>query len=364
MRVIFWQNIVSPHQAGFMRGLAERGHEVTVVARQEMSHGRQKLGWQAPHLGPAQAVIGPSLADVTRIIRETPDDTIHCIAGARHDAMGALVARQCRASDRRMGIISETADPRGLAGLIRWAKYAAERATIGRSVDFVLAMGDTGVHWFRKCGYQADRVFPFAYVTDLGDPPAESPADGPFRAMYVGQLITRKGVDVLIKALAMCHGVELDVIGDGPLRARLRTLAERLECGGRIRWHGTLDSGDIAASLGKADALVLPSRHDGWGAVVNESLMVGTPVICSSACGASDLVQHDWLGTVVSAGDVGLLHQSLSRWSTSWGRTAAERRRICEWSRCISGESLAIYIEAVFCHVYMAGKRPVAPWRA
>jgi glycosyltransferase involved in cell wall biosynthesis len=364
MQIFFWQNIISPHQAGFMRALAERGHEVTVVARQTLSANRQQLGWATPDLGPARVIVGPTLTDMKRLVSDAPADAIHCVSGARNDATGTHIARECLLGRRRMGIISETPDPRGLLGPLRWGKYVLERATVGWSFDFVLAMGEIGVRWFRKCGYPADRLFPCAYVTDLGDAQAESQANGPFRALYVGQLIPRKGVDVLVRAIARSPGVGLDVIGDGPLRERFKSLADRLGCGGRIRWHGTLSSGDIAPRLGHADALVLPSRHDGWGAVVNEALMAGTPVICSSACGASDLVQHDWLGTVVSAGDVGSLHDAIVRWSTSWGRTPAERRRIREWSQCITGESVAAYLEAVFRHVYMAGERPVVPWRA
>lgn len=363
MHVVFWQNIISPHQAGFMRALAERGHDVTVVAREAMSAGRKRLGWEPPSLGVARVVIGPSACDAKRMIREGPADAIHCIAGARVDEMGAIVARECRDAGCRMGIITETPDPRGLGGLLRWGKYAAERMTIGRSFDFVLAMGETGVRWFRACGYPRERLFPFAYVTEVADfNSSERPADS-FRILFVGRLVDLKGVDILLKALPKAADVELEIVGDGPLRSRLEALAAGLGIGPSVRWQGQLKPGEIPARIAQADVLVLPSRKDGWGAVVNEALMTGTPVICSSACGAGDLLRHDWLGCVFPAGDVAALRAAMISWVSRGRRTAADRQRIREWAHCIEGDAIAAYMEAVFRHVYEHSDRPVAPWR-
>ena len=130
MQVFFWQNIVSPHQAGFMREMAERGHDVTVVACEEMSASRGRLGWTPPNLAPARLVVGPSVADARRIIRESAADSIHCIAGARVLPFGRIVVRECLAARRRMGIITETPDPRGLGGWMRWGKYEIGRAHV------------------------------------------------------------------------------------------------------------------------------------------------------------------------------------------------------------------------------------------
>lgn len=365
MNIVFWQNIISPHQSGFMRALAERGHEVTVVARESMSAGRQRLGWKPPDLGSARVVIGPSSTDTIRIVREGPADAIHCIAGARVDAMGTIVAKECRAARRRMGIITETPDPRGLGGLLRWVKYAAEQVTVGQSFDFVLAMGETGVRWFRRCGYPAERVFPFAYSTEAAQCGAEVEATaGPVRLLFVGRLVDLKGVDILLRALARTGHVDLEVIGDGPLRHRLEGLANRLGIAARVHWKGQLIPAQIPQRFVKADIVVLPSRKDGWGAVVNESLMAGTPVICSSACGAGDLLRHEWLGSVVPAGDVAALAVAIDDWSARERRRPAERHRIREWARCISGDSLASYLEAVLDHIYGGAERPIAPWRA
>jgi len=56
---------------------------------------------------------------------------------------------------------------------------------------------------------------------------------------------------------------------------------------------------------------VLPSRFDGWGMLVNESLAVGTPVICTAACGAAAIVTDEQLGCVVPTDKVASLTAAL-----------------------------------------------------
>jgi len=113
----------------------------------------------------------------------------------------------------------------------------------------------------------------------------------------------------------------------------------------------------------KADVTLLPSRHDGWGAVVNESLMAGTPVICSTACGAAELVRQPWLGTVFHVGRVDDLTKALKDWIEPGPRSPTERERIRSWATCISGQAVAKYFAAIMDHTYSNSALPVAPWR-
>src|SRR5205085_7709712 len=70
-----------------------------------------------------------------------------------------------------------------------------------------------------------------------------------------------------------------------------------------VVFAGTSSSGEVQQSIAAASALVLPSRFDGWGLVINEALMAGVPVIVSNACGAAELVQDGVHGFVFSSGD-------------------------------------------------------------
>jgi hypothetical protein len=66
---------------------------------------------------------------------------------------------------------------------------------------------------------------------------------------------------------------------------------------------GSYLSTEVPRAMAQADCLVLPSIHDGWGAVASESLMVGTPVVCSDACGVAGVVQASGVGGVFPVKD-------------------------------------------------------------
>jgi len=364
MNLYFWHNIISPHQAPFMRELASSGHKVTVVTAEAMSETRHQMGWNVPSLGKAQIVLGPDEKEVFRIVNSSTPDSIHFIAGARGIPLGKQVAQACRKSPRRMGIITESPDPRGFRGFLRRVKYTAERVFMGRHFDFILAMGQKGFNWFKLCGYKDSFIFPFAYVTDRLGNASKNETGTTFRFVFVGQLIPRKGVDFLLHALAQIPDCELVVIGDGVDRESLQKLALESGIGKRVIWLGKMDLEHIQNQVFIADILVLPSREDGWGAVVNESLMVGTPVICSNACGAAELIRHSWLGTVFPSGNIATLAEAMTQWCAQGKILPEQRQRIQNWAQCIEAPSIAKYVEEVTAHVYEQHPRPQVPWRS
>jgi glycosyltransferase involved in cell wall biosynthesis len=398
MTFVFWQNIISPHQSSFLRALAANGHKVTVVATEAITPDRLALGWKVPDTGKCEVILAPSSEEIRQIIGgggrragSSEQDAIHILAGARWTLLGEQATRLCIAQNRRMGVLSEAPDPRGVAGLGRRVKYAAERFTTGRHFDFVLAMGAMGVDWFRHCGYPASRLFPFAYVTERraasgesqvasGDQKIDSARSQLFAPhsslpesvtiLYVGQLIRRKRADLLLHAFAQnlasrsrLPAACLVLLGDGPEETTLRQLADRLEISETVVWLGRKDSGEIPTYMAAADVLALPSGHDGWGAVVNEALMAGTPVICSSASGAAELLRESWRGEVFPAGSVSALAAALQRRIVA-GRLAPQaREQIKVWSTTIGGEAVADYFLRIMRRVYEGGECQEAPWR-
>ena len=345
--------------------LAELAHDVTVVASEAMSSDRLALGWAVPNLGQARVVVNPIETEIRQLTESSDKEAIHVMAGARWTALGRQALRECLTLERRIGILSEAPDPRGLSGYGRRAKYTLERYTRGSHYDFVLAMGEMGVGWFRRCGYPAPTVFPFAYVTE---PAPRTRTNGPASApvlLYAGRFIPLKGVDLLLRAFATVPSkdAKLHLLGDGPEKQRLEFLARDLGILDRVAWLAKRDPAGVQLEMEKADVTLLPSRKDGWGAVVNESLMAGTPVICSTACGAAELIRQPWLGTVFQSGSVEDLAKALQYWIGLGPRSPAERERIRQWANCISGESVAKYFASIMDHVYSSSPRPIAPWR-
>lgn len=368
VKFVFWQNIISPHQSSFVRSLAERGHDVTVVAPTTTTPELQATGWTVPDLGRARVVIGPDERSIDSLVGQPEAGLVHVLAGARVCALGRHATRLCLRQGHRMGILTEAPDPRGLSGLARWGKYALEWLLRGYRYDFVMGMGEMGVRWFRQCGYQRSKVFPFCYVVDELDaaPPTMDSGTGAARVLFVGRLVALKGVDDLLRAVSTLRAdsISLRIVGDGAEKDRLVRLAKSLPGLPEVEWVSAMPNKEARASMSRADLLVLPSRKDGWGAVVNEALMAGTPVVCSSACGAADLLREPWLGAVCKAGDVSSLSAALGAWAARGRRTAEERGRVRTWTASrISGRSVAEYFQAIMEHLYEGRVKPEAPWR-
>lgn len=111
--------------------------------------------------------------------------------------------------------------------------------------------------------------------------------------LYVGRLIARKNVDLLIRAAARVPDERIAIViaGEGEERA---TLAAQARGDRRVIFAGRVAPHDLPLYYALADALVLPARAEPWGLVVNEALACGLAVIAHRHCGAAvDLVGND-----------------------------------------------------------------------
>ena len=131
--------------------------------------------------------------------------------------------------------------------------------------------------------------------------------------VMVGNLVPVKGPELALEALARLPGVELLVVGDGPLAGRLREQARRLGLAGRVRWLGRLPHRQVARCLAAADALVLPSLSEGEPNVVLEALACGRPVAASAVGGVAELVHEGKNGVLFPPGRVAELAAALER---------------------------------------------------
>jgi len=123
-------------------------------------------------------------------------------------------------------------------------------------------------------------------------------ADGPV-LLSVGHLIERKGHHLAIEALTELPGWMLVIVGEGPERERLSTLAARLGLGGRVIFAGAQPHALMAEYYSAADLLILASSREGWANVLLEAMACGTPVIASNIPGNPEVVQARAGGIVV-----------------------------------------------------------------
>jgi glycosyltransferase involved in cell wall biosynthesis len=158
--------------------------------------------------------------------------------------------------------------------------------------------------------------------------------------LYLGRLEPFKGIqdlfDAFIRLRAQRNDVELIVAGSGSLDMFVRDAASSLRS---VLYLGHLSGERVWEAYCAADVLVLPSRREPWGLVVNEAMAAGLPAIVSEDVGcADDLVHHGVTGMIVRAGASNSLHSALLKLADN----PAQRIRMGERAReLISGWTLA-----------------------
>jgi glycosyltransferase involved in cell wall biosynthesis len=134
--------------------------------------------------------------------------------------------------------------------------------------------------------------------------------------LFCGQIIARKGVDVLLEAFSrLCAErmpVRLRLVGRKGEWERLRAdLPEHVA--ERVEWRGFVQPEGLPGEFADVDLFVLPSRHDGWGVVVNQALGAGLPLVVSDGAGAAwDLVDEGQNGFRVPADRADVLADRLA----------------------------------------------------
>ena len=134
--------------------------------------------------------------------------------------------------------------------------------------------------------------------------PLVSSAQGNHTILAAGRLVPEKGFDLLIEAFALLDDAEaaLVIVGEGPDRARLEGLIARRGLDDRVRLPGYV--ADTRPWLDRSRLLVLPSRFEGYPAVLVEALAAGRPVVATDCTPATaELIDDPAAGRVVPLDD-------------------------------------------------------------
>ena len=134
------------------------------------------------------------------------------------------------------------------------------------------------------------------------------------RILTIARLIPRKGVQYLIQAIPDViqnthREFEVEIVGDGPMRAELVELAEKLKVSHKLNFVGTVPYEHLAKRYQEADIFVLSSLAEGMPLVVLEAMASGLPIVASRVQGIEDLVEVGRYGYLFTPTD----WQSLAR---------------------------------------------------
>lgn len=191
-----------------------------------------------------------------------------------------------------------------------------------RGAAACIAVSESEVPHYLAAGVDARRV----QVIPNGIRPedfAVLPARGAFRGkhglgdgplvVFVGKITPRKGVDVLLRAVAALGGsVRLAVGGNFMMPEEpIRRLAESLGVASRVRFTGYLDPAERNAAYVDADVVAYPSVDEIFGLVAAEAFLCGAPVVVCDDSGCGELVRAAGGGLLVPYGDAAALARAL-----------------------------------------------------
>ena len=171
-------------------------------------------------------------------------------------------------------------------------------------------------------------LFTVANFGPLHERPVKAAPTGTPVLGTLGRLHVNKGIDVMVRAMAILKAQGLDVLlkigGDGPEMPHLTRLIIDEGVSDRVQFAGWID--EPANYLHGLDLFVLPSRVEPFGLVVAESMAAGVPVVATDIDGPKEILQHGALGQLCPAEDAEGLAAAISVALGDWKITLDKAR--------------------------------------
>jgi glycosyltransferase involved in cell wall biosynthesis len=291
----------------------------------------------------------PALRRALRRLRtEFPFDLVHA-----HYAAPAGDAVRRAAAEVPLVLSAHGGDVLSVVNRGRHGRAAVEGALAHARI--VLANSAATAQRCRELGAREVRVVHLG--TDLPTGADVPRGDGPV-LVTVGHLVARKRHGDVVRALWSLRdrhpGLRYVVVGDGPEREPLRTLARELGVGDRLELRGALPPADAVAEARRASAFVLPSVDEAFGVAYVEAMAGGVPAVgCLGEGGPEEIAAAGGGIRLVPPGDVealtGELDRILSepRWAQELGEAARKTVEAAfTWERC-GRETVAAYEAAL-----------------
>lgn len=362
MRIVFWQNCLSPHQLPYIVHLMDdsRVDEVVVVAEKTVSDVRKKMGWKIETfegLEKCMVYISPHNTILESLLSERPDDSHHLFSGIRANAFVFKCLSMSMKYNLHRGMITERPNTYNFKfnitnGKPYWMhrlRFYIKDKKYARRMEYVFAIGSSAENYFKSLGLKWI-VHPFCYCTKsaLGCPNVTHSLP---QYIFVGSLEPWKNPISIVRAFSKSNCGVVKFLGDGGLKKILQKEVAKYKLQDYVHILGTIPQQQISFYLYKADVLILPSLYDGWGAVINEALMAGCFVICSDACGACTLLNYNSkLGLVFKAGSDTDLYECMKYVNTHLNEIRENREFRMKWAvKHIGGKAIAKYFVDCLC---------------
>ena len=332
MKVVSWFPVLTDHLSYTLEALQEAGQcDLKVYVANSVHVERQSQGWVNQHVSLLSPELIPQKRWVKFVIQRLREnqDAVHLFGSPFEQMKMIFVLLLALAQGHRVFLISEPYAPVAVGyqndrlKLVNWIKsklrpllYRLYGIIIRYRIEGVFAISCLAVEQYQVIGIPRNKIFPFGYfipsqnLANSGYFPTKNSENKKLKLVFIGNLISRKGLDLLITAVKEVNskGLSLSLDVYGPGDSNIYDFDQSV-----VRYSGLIPFGDSQAVILKYDMLVLPSRFDGWGVVVNEALMAGVPVICSNQVGASGVLDKWQCGITFMSEDVSDLVDKLKK---------------------------------------------------
>ncbi|MFB3819672.1 MAG: glycosyltransferase family 4 protein [Candidatus Methylomirabilales bacterium] len=298
---------------GLAESLAARGHEVTVWApRVRRADNRLEARYRLRRYArPSSKRFGvrQTLPRLLLHAWRRGLDVLHCHGAYPEGYVGAALKR---AAGVPLVIRPHGADVLPGEWIARHPRLRSRMQAALLAADAVVAQGAFLAEEVRGLGVESGRLRVIHNGVHLAPPPPLPDAPG---LLAVGSLSHKKGLDVLLRALAAvareAPAVRLVLAGEGPEAERLRALAGELGIAGHVRFAGVVTGPPKTDLLAAARIVVVPSRREPFSNALLEAMAAGRAVVATAVGGSLEVVEDGRSGLLVPPEDPAALAAAL-----------------------------------------------------
>jgi glycosyltransferase involved in cell wall biosynthesis len=374
---ITWQPVLTDHQAFTYEALSQKAQTPLLAYVLTMEDAtRRSQGWQDTQVKSIERRLIPERGGILycyRKMREHRKD-VHLFGSAFQNLKMLYCLFLAVLLRVEFYIVSEPYSPiaqgyfsdklrarERLKAALRPFLYRVYMSLLKYPMSGVFAISSKALEQYSTSGVAPTKLFPFGYFVPNTEPHIPSSKNRntsteALKIVFVGALIERKGIDLIVDAVAHSTApVSLDIYGPGD-PAQFAIDNER------ISLRGTIPFGMTQKVVSSYDVLVLPSRYDGWGVVVNEALCAGVPVICSDQVGARVLVERFGAGEVFDSNNPHALASIINTLCSDPMRLLTMRAATQEAAVAIQPDVAAAYMLAVLRAAPQNKAAIASPW--
>ena len=298
MKVLFSTNVPSPYRVNFFNELGKEC-DLTVLFEKGTSSERDK-SWMDYKFENFAGIImkGFSIKPDSALClgfkkyikKIKPDIIVICNFAS---PTGVLLARYCRKNNLKYYIESD-----GGFGVTKQKgfKYKIKKKIFENSIG-CFSTSKTHDKYYLSQGAKEKQIIRYHFTSIYENYIVEKKStnnDSALKMLFVGQFIHRKGIDVFLKAIGIIHETNFTVnfIGGNP-NDEYNKLVEENALEERVNFDGFKNSLEVRQYMMDADVMVLPTREDIWGLVINEAMACGCVVVTTNKCVAGlELIEN------------------------------------------------------------------------